>query len=129
MAVLPGAARATGVFCNTAQPHTVDPHGTGNVLEVLLASVLEGDLKLTFGIFLNSAGDTYPTGLRKTFQTRRHVHAIAEEVAMVEHDIPDIDADAELDPLFLGHFGIPLSHIALDIDCAPHRVHNAAELS
>src|SRR5262249_6556271 len=68
-------------------------------------------------------------GLRNTFQPCGHVHAIAEDVATVDHHIADIDADAKLDPLLLGHVRVALGHASLDIDSAAHRVHDAAELS
>src|SRR5262249_10136357 len=74
-------------------------------------------------------GDANGTRLRNTFQSCRHVHAIAEDVAMVEHDIPDIDPNAELDPLLLGHVGVPLGHSLLNINRTAHRVHYAPELS
>ena len=50
-------------------------------------------------------------------------------VATVEHDIPNIDANAELDALFLWHLGIALCHASLNIDRTTHCVYDAAELS
>jgi hypothetical protein len=69
------------------------------------------------------------TRLRKAFQSRRYVHPVPEDVATVEHDISDIDADAQLDPLLLWDLGIALGHAPLDIDSTPRRVYDAGELS
>src|SRR5262249_7388949 len=66
---------------------------------------------------------------RSSISSRGHIHAIAEDVATVDHHISDIDANAELNPLFLRHVGIALCHAALNIDSAAHRVHDATELS
>jgi hypothetical protein len=55
--------------------------------------------------------------------------SITKDVATVDHNIPDIDADAELDSLLLWHVSVALGDAPLDIKSASHRVHNAAELS
>src|SRR6266542_1409610 len=57
-----------------------------------------------------------------------HVDRIPEDVAAVDHDVADIDADAELDPLLVRHVGIALRHAALDVHGTTHRVHDTAEL-
>ena len=40
-----------------------------------------------------------PPGSARFLQARRHVHAVAEDVVTVDHDVADMDADAELDAL------------------------------
>ena len=52
-----------------------------------------------------------------------------EDVATVDDDVTDIDADTELNLLLLWHLGIALGHAALDIKSAAHCVHYAAKLS
>ena len=69
------------------------------------------------------------TRLREPFQACGHVHTIPKDVTAVDNDVPDIDADAKLDPLFLRYTGIAFGHAALNIDSTAHRVYNAAELS
>jgi hypothetical protein len=100
----------------------------GDILELLLAHVLAGQLKLTSNLPVGIFGDTNATGLRKPFQACGNIHTIAKDVATVEHDIPDIDADAKLNPVSLWHIGVSLSHAPLDIDGTTHRIHYAAEL-
>jgi hypothetical protein len=101
----------------------------GDILQLVFADVLGGQRKLTPDLPVGIFGEANATGLRNTFQPCGHVHPIAENVATVEHDIPDIDADTELNPLFLRHVGIALSHSPLNIDRTAHRVHYTAELS
>jgi len=109
--------------------YSEDPHWPCDVLELPFACILEGDIELTPNLPVRILGETNATGLRNAFQPCGHVHAIAEDVATVENDVPDIDPNAELDPPFLRHVGIALGHAALDIDGTPDRVHYAAELS
>ena len=66
--------------------------------------------------------------VRQSFQTSGHVHAVAENVAILDDDVADIDADAELDPAVRRHFRIALGHSALDVDGAAHGIDDAGEL-
>ena len=77
----------------------------------------------------NAIPNANATGLGNAFQTCGHIDTIAEDVVTVDHHIPDIDPNAELDPFLLRHVGVSLSHFLLDIDGAADRVHDAAELS
>jgi len=109
--------------------HPVDPHWTRYVLERLLARVLEGNVKLPLDVLQHSTRNADTPRLRNPLQTHRHVHAIPEDVATVDDDVTDIDADTELNLLLVWHLGIALGHSALDIKSAANRVHYAAELS
>jgi hypothetical protein len=61
--------------------------------------------------------------------TAGYVHAISEDVATIDDDVPDIDADPKLDPLVLWNVGVALCHASLNIDSAPHGIYDAAEFS
>src|SRR5262249_18038856 len=87
------------------------------------------DFKLTFDIFLHATRHTNASRLGNPLKTRRHVHAISEDVTVVDDDVTDMDADAELDPFLLRHVGIALGHTLLNISRAAHCIDNAAELS
>jgi hypothetical protein len=100
-----------------------------DVLELLLACVLESDLELALSVLLHAGRHTDFTRLRKTLQTRRDVYAIPEDVATVDDNVALVNADAELDPFLLGHFGIALDHAALNLYSTAQSVHHASELN
>src|SRR6185369_5546508 len=106
----------SGLRYFAAEPHPVDPHRPGDVLELLFAGILEGDIELASRIFLHAARNADPTRFREALQTGRHIHAVAVDVAAVDDDIADIDANTELDPPLLRDVGIALKHAALDLD-------------
>jgi hypothetical protein len=106
-----------------------DPHRPCDVLELLFACVLEGDIELAPNLPVRIFGDTNATGLRQSLQTRCHIHAIAENVISIDDDIADIYAYPELDAPLIWHLGIALGHPALDIKSAAQCVHYAAKLS
>jgi hypothetical protein len=62
------------------------------------------------------------------FETRSDVHAVAEDVVAVDDDIPDIDTDAEGDPLLDRQTGLTGGHAALHVERASHGIDRACEL-
>ena len=106
-----------------------DLHWPCDVLELLFACILEGDIELAPNLPVRVIGDANATGLRQSLQTRCHIHAVAENVTSIDDDVADIDAHAELDALLIWHLGIALGHPALDIKSAAHCLHYAAKLS
>jgi hypothetical protein len=95
----------------------------------LLAYILKGNLELASYVFLNASRNANAARLSYPFQTYRYVHSIAENVAVLDDDIANIDANAELDPPLPRQVGVAFSHAALHIKRAAHGVHHAAELS
>ena len=67
-------------------------------------------------------------GLGDAFKAGGDVDAVAENIAVLDDDVADVDADAELDALVLRHAGIALGHAALNGDRATHGVDDAGEL-
>src|SRR5262249_22006504 len=110
------------------EPHPANPHRPGDILQPLLAQIVEGDVELAARILLNPAGDADATRLRESLQTCRHVHTVAIDVAGLDHDVADIDAEAKLDPLLRWDTGTALSHAALDLDSAAQGIDHAREL-
>jgi hypothetical protein len=99
----------------------------GDILQLLFTDILGRQLKLTPDLPLRILGDANATGFRNSFQSCCNVHPITEDVATVEHDIPDVDPNAELDPFLLRDIGVALGHAALDIDSTAYGIHNAGE--
>src|SRR6516225_4383399 len=61
-------------------------------------------------------------------QSSSDVHAIAEDVAILDHDVAHVDANAVRDALVRRHNGVALGHTGLHLGCAAQRIHYAAEL-
>ena len=61
------------------------------------------------------------------FEACRHVHAIAEDIIPIDHDVAEVYADAKLDPLLLRQFGIAFDHPVLNVDGTAHGLDNTRE--
>jgi len=98
-----------------------------DVLELLLARILEGDIELALHILSYPAGDTNTARLCKRFQTRRYIYTVTVDVATVNYYVAEIDPYAELDPSLGRHPRVPPGHRALHLDCTTQCIHDACE--
>ena len=104
-------------------------HRLGDVLQVLLTAILSGDINFATHLVIGRARQANTTRLGDPLQSRRHIDAVAHEVAIVLHDhVTEIDADAELDALVRCQTGIAVSHSSLHFDRRTHCIHNRGEL-
>ena len=69
-----------------------------------------------------------PPRLGEAFQTRRNVDAVAVDIATIDNDVADIDADPQLGTSIARHLGIARDHATLDVHRAMNRIDNADEL-
>ena len=69
-----------------------------------------------------------PPASANCFKTGSHVDAIAEDVARVDDDIPEVDPDTVFNPTFVGPFRFLLSDRLLNFDRALDGVDNARKL-
>jgi hypothetical protein len=76
---------------------------------------------------LDPARHADATRLRKAFQARRYVYSVPEDVAAINNDVTDVDANSELNPPVLGNLGIERRHSALNRNGTAHGVHHARE--
>jgi hypothetical protein len=67
------------------------------------------------------------TRLGDPFKACRDIDAIAEDIAIVNDNVADVNADAEFNPLVLRHRGILLGHAALNVNGATYRIHGASK--
>jgi hypothetical protein len=111
-----------------AQSHAPNMHWPGNVLDVLLAHILEGDIELVAHLVVHHAADADPAGFGERLQPRRDVDPVAKDVAAVADHVAEIDPDTEFDALLLRDFGVALGHCPLHFDRAAHSVNNARKL-
>src|SRR5579872_539496 len=96
-----------------AGAHPVDVHRAGDVFEPLLAGIVEGELKLASRILLHASRHADAAWLGKTLQARRHVDVVAENIVLLDDDVPLVNPDPELDALLRRHLGVPLGHASL----------------
>ena len=111
-----------------AYQYTIDRDRRGDVLDLMLAHRLEGEADLVAELVVDVARDADAAGLGQLLHPIGDIHAVAEEVAALYHDVADIDADAELQPLVLGHRLVAPGDLLLDLDRAQARLHGAREL-
>src|SRR6266851_5615080 len=118
-----------GTGLATRGTHPVGPYLPADVLEGLLAHVVEGQIKLAGGVFLNAARDADPAGLSDAFKTGRDIDAVAEDVPVLFEDhVALVDTDAKYDAAVRRQRGIGFGHRALELGGATQCVDDAVEL-
>jgi len=117
-------ATTTNPIC----PHAVNPDGARNVLQLLLAHVLEGKIELTRSVSPHPSRNTDPAGFGQGFEPRRDVHSIPEDVVVLDDHVALMKADTELDAFVRRRGRIPLGHARLHLGRAPQGIDHTAEL-
>ena len=107
--------RHFGRVLSGGEPHSVDPHRAGNVLEALLAQIVEGEVETPGYVLLNTGGHANASGLGQTFQPSRDVHPVTEDVVVLHNDVALVNADTKLDAIVARCSGISLSHPVLPL--------------
>src|SRR6266851_8229520 len=103
-------------------------HRPCDILEGLLAHVFEGEVELASGVFLHARRDADAARLGQAFETGGDVDAVAEYVVVLDDDVADVDADAEVDAAFCRYWGIAFGHCPLHLDRTSERIDDAGEL-
>src|SRR4029077_9550490 len=89
------------------QPKNLDR--TRDIPQRSIPKMLEGILNFVTYLIISGLRQENSPRVRQSFQSRRDIDAIAEDVAILDHDVADIDADPQLDALrsfgFTAHFG------------------------
>src|SRR4029077_18230527 len=120
-----GGVRRLG---NPIPTDTEDAHRPGNVLELLLAQILKGEIEPTRCVLLYTRRNADAAGLRQPFKPRRDVDAVPKDVAVLDHNVAHIDADPELDSLARRYRRVALGHTGLQLGCTSQRIYHTAEL-
>ena len=108
-------------------PQAEDPYGLGDVLHALLAEILEAIGDLAPDMVAHAARDADPAGLGQPLDASGDIDAVTEDIAVLHHDIADIDADAEPHLAILAQLLIRQSEVALHLDGALDGGEDAAE--
>src|SRR5450631_63124 len=106
----------------------MDADRSGNVLDRLLAQIFETEAELIAHLIMDDARNHDSAGFGERLQPGGHVDAVAKDIVTVDHNVADIDADAELDAVVCLNAGVPLDHAALNINGAAHGVDDADKL-
>jgi len=108
--------------------YTVGPDRPCDVLELLLAEVLEDKVELACGVLLHPRRDADAARIGQSFEPGRDIDAIAKDVAILDDDVTHIDANAKLDAVVGRHAGVAPGHLALNFDGAAQCVDHTGEL-
>ena len=112
----------------TVQPETICAHRPAEVLDVLLPGKVNGQVDLTLELVEGGSGNKHPSWLAELLQPRRDIDPVAKEIVTFDHDIAEIDADAEYDPQLCRHISLSLCHFSLNGCPALYGVDNGCEL-
>ena len=122
---LSGSASAGSSPATPSSRTPINPHRLRNVLELLLAHVADIERELALDLLVGVVGKADAAGLGQRLHASRNVDAVAVDVALIDDDVADVDADAELDPAIFGNVGVALGHGALDFHRAAHGIDRA----
>ena len=100
-----------------------------NVLQAALADVLKWNLDDLPNLIVDGLRDAYASRLGELLEAGGNVHAGAVKIVIFGDDVPEVDADAELHPVFLGHGLVALRDLVLDLDGAANGLDDAGELA
>jgi len=128
---LSGSGSAGGIAALTGRDgvaHPVDPHRPCDVLDLLLAQILERKGQPGADVVVNGVGDEDATGVGEGFDPCRDVDTVAIEVVALDDHVAEIDADAQFDAVVHRATAVPLGHRLLHRDRATHRIDDAGKL-
>jgi hypothetical protein len=108
--------------------HPIHPDRLRDILDLLIAQIVEGQRQLVANLIPNNSREADRTGIGQGFQPRRDVDAVAEQIVAVDHDIANMDADAVLHRLVGRTTGILGSNRPLHRHGALHGIDRAGEV-
>jgi hypothetical protein len=89
-----------------------------DVLQRLIALLLEADVKFMSKLVAHRLADADAAGRGDGLEPGCNIDAVAQHIAVLDDDVAEIDADAELDLPFGLDIAIAARHPALDLDGA-----------
>ena len=110
------------------RPRQVGADRRLEILDVLRADVLEVQRQRRADIFIGRARQAHRSRRRQTLHAGGDVHGIAEEIAVPDHRLADMHADAEADAALFRHLVVHRADSLLDAERALQRIDGAREL-
>src|SRR5258708_9257650 len=89
---------------------TIDVDRAGDVLDTLLAHVVNRIRKLVPYLVAHGARDADPAGFGERFQASCDIDAVAEDVVVLSDDVAEVDADTKPDAALVGHCRFAIDH-------------------
>jgi hypothetical protein len=77
--------------------NAVDAHRPCDVLDLPYTQILKAEIELVADLAAHDPGDADAARLGQGFETSRDIDAVPVGVVLVDDDVAEIDADAELD--------------------------------
>ena len=108
--------------------HLVGPNGPRDVLDLLVAEIGKADLEPVADLVAHRRGDADSPWLGHGLEPRRHIDAVAENIAVLDDHVAKIDADAKEHRPRRRHVAIAPGHSLLKIDGAAQGFGDALEL-
>ena len=100
----------------------------GDVLDPLLAEIPARQVELVGDALVHHIGEADAARLGQSLEPSGDVHPVAEDVAIVEDHVAEVDAYSIADAARLRHLGLAVGHRGLDRDGAFDGVDHAREL-
>jgi hypothetical protein len=102
--------------------------GLGDILEALLAEILERQIELRLYVLVNHGGQADAPRIGQIFEAGSNIYAISVYIVAFDDHITEVNADTKFDAQRLWDFRISRGHLSLNIDSAFHGVYDAGEL-
>jgi hypothetical protein len=90
-------------------------HGSCDVLDPLLAEI-EGEVEAVAHLLVYRGAEANPARLSQRFEPGGNIDAVAEDVAILDVDVAEIDAHAKFDAALWRCCGVAGDHLALHLD-------------
>ena len=107
--------------------NSVHSYWPRDVLDLLLAKIMEAKGQPVADMFINGIGNEHPSRLSQRLQSPGDIHPIPEDVLRLGNHVAEVDPDPELDPFLRRGARVPLGHFPLHLDGATDCVHHAGE--
>jgi len=107
----------------------IDPHRLGDVLEVVLAEIVDREIEPRLDLAVSVLGKIDRAGFGDALQSCGDIDPVAHQIAVaLLDDVAEMDADAKLDASLGRQPGVALDHAVLHLGGAAHGIDHAPEL-
>ena len=109
--------------------YAVDDDWLDDILHRMFSKAFVAERHLVPDLLVDAFGEADATGRGQSLQPGCNVYAVAEKVAVLEHDVAKVDPDSEEHGPGLEHFGIASPYLFLNAHGTEHGLHGTRELS
>jgi hypothetical protein len=103
-------------------------HRLCNVFQRLRAHIFESNVHLAADLSMSIIGNADATGLCNSLKAGSDIDAVTKNITVIENDVTDVNADAELNFDVLRYRGVLLRHTPLDLNRTTYRINSASKL-